>query len=109
MPRTITFALVFVLGTAAFAEEKAFVGIRFGSDARVAHVFPGAPAEQAGLAVGDVVRKFGDDEITSTEQLQGLIQAKKPGDKATLKVQRGGSTLTLTVTLATRPATAPTA
>jgi S1-C subfamily serine protease len=47
--------------------------------------------------------------ISSANELTAAIGALQPGDKATLKVQRGGSTLTLTVTLTTRPATAPTA
>jgi hypothetical protein len=94
--------LLLALTVAATAEDKAFVGVRFGDEARIEHVFPGSPAEEAGLAVGDLVKKFGDEEITSTEQLQELIQARKPQEKGVFSVDREGEKKELTVTFGRR-------
>jgi hypothetical protein len=102
MNRIHPIALLLAFTAVAAAEDKAFVGVRFDDEARIEHIFPNSPAEKAGLAVGDVVQKFGDEEITSTEQLQGLIQSKKPHDKSVFVVDRDGETKELTITLGRR-------
>ena len=42
---------------------------------------------------------------TSANKLTAAISSHSPGDKLKITVTRGGSTLTLTVTLGRRPAT----
>jgi S1-C subfamily serine protease len=66
----------------------------------------GSPAAKAGVESGDVVVSVNGKPVTAANELTAAIAALRPGDKATLKVQRDGSTVTLTVTLGTRPASA---
>ena len=94
--------------------QHAYLGISIGSNANgtgavVGTVRTGGPAAAAGVRSGDVIVSVNGKPISSANELTSAVGALQPGDKATLEVQRGGSTLTLTVTLATRPATAPTA
>ncbi len=87
--------------------------------AAIAEVRPGTPAEQAGLKAatsektingipyptgGDVVTEADGQAITTADDLQKAIDAKKPGDTIELTVVNGGQTRTVTVTLGTRPA-----
>lgn len=88
----------------------AYLGVAVGVNANgtgavVGTVRSGSPAEAAGLRSGDVIVAVDGKSIASADALTSAIAALQPGDKATLRVQRGGSTLTLTVTLGTRPAT----
>ena len=86
--------------------------------AAVAEVRPGTPAQQAGLKAatgektvdgtpyptgGDIVTAADGQEITTSDQLQKAVDAKKPGDTMELTVVRDGKTRTVTVTLGTRP------
>jgi S1-C subfamily serine protease len=52
---------------------------------------------------GDVITHFDGKRITSANQLEAAVEAKQPGDKATVTYVRDGKTKTVTVTLATRP------
>ena len=93
------------------AVQHAYLGVSVGvnlngSGAVVGTVRAGGPAAAAGLKSGDVVVALIGKPIADANELTSAIAALRPGDKATLEVQRGGSTLTLTVALGTRPATA---
>ena len=93
------------------AVQHAYLGVSVGvnlngTGAVVGAVRAGGPAAAAGLKSGDVVVALNGKPIADANELTSAIAALQPGDKATLKVQRGGSTVTLTVTLGTRPATA---
>ena len=61
-------------------------------------------AAAAGVESGDVVVAINGKPVTAANELTAAIAALQPGDRAALRVQRGGSTVTLTVTLGTRPA-----
>ena len=64
----------------------------------VEKVVPGSAAEQAGLRSGDLILKLDDTQITSGNGLSTAIGAYKPGDKATLTIQRDGKEMTVEVT-----------
>ncbi len=68
----------------------------------VAEVFPGSPAERAGLKAGDVLVKFNGWEIRKTTALPRLVAGRPVGSKVTVEVIRGGRTLKLEVTLGER-------
>jgi S1-C subfamily serine protease len=87
--------------------------------AAIAEVKSGTPAAEAGLqgatgselvngqefpTGGDVITAADGETITSSEDLQAAIGAKKPGDTIRLTVENGGQTRTVTVTLGDRPA-----
>jgi putative serine protease PepD len=91
--------------------QHAYLGVSVGvnvngTGAIIGTVRADGPAASAGVKSGDVIVAFNGKPIASANELTSSIAALRPGDKATLKVQRGGSTLTLPVTLGTRPATA---
>jgi putative serine protease PepD len=87
--------------------EHAYLGVEITSaaagGARVASVRVGTPAAKAGLHAGDVIIKLDDSSIGSSDELQRAIDALNPGDRITLEVRRGGTTLTVHLTLGSRP------
>jgi putative serine protease PepD len=91
--------------------QHAYLGVSIGpnmngSGAVIGAVRAGGPAAKSGVKSGDVVVAVNGKQVTAANELTAAIASLRPGDKATLKVQRGGSTITLTVTLGTRPASA---
>jgi putative serine protease PepD len=75
--------------------------------ALVAGVESGTPAAKAGLKAGDVIVAFNGTAITSEGDLIDALAASHPGQVAKLTVHRGSSRITITVTLGTQPAQAP--
>ncbi len=66
---------------------------------KVLEVLKGSPAEKAGLRAGDVIRKLDGKAAATAAALLDELRKKRPGDEATLEVQRGAETVTLKVTL----------
>ena len=60
---------------------------------KIAKVAAGAPAEQAGLQVGDDVESVNDVPVvgTSGSKIMDIVHAVKPGDHIRFKVLRKGS------------------
>jgi len=63
----------------------------------------GGPAAKAGLKRGDIVTKVGGKEVTPQQSLSYLIANEKPGTRVPLEIIREGKTMTLNVTVGTRP------
>ncbi len=92
--------------TPALADENgvdvdygALVGTNDGSDA----VFPGSPAEEAGLEAGDVITALNGEPIGADTDLSMAILPYGPGDTITLTVLRGAQTIEMDVTLGQLP------
>ena len=98
------------------ADAASVLGVPAGVEIR--DVKTGTPAAKAGLhgstgtrvvngqeyvTGGDVITKVDGQRITSADQLETLVSAKKPGSQITLTVARNGATRTVNVTLGTRP------
>ena len=64
----------------------------------VEKVISGSAAEAAGIQPGDLILKLEEEQITSGDSLSSAISAYKPGDKATLTIQRDGKEMTVEVT-----------
>ena len=73
------------------------------SGALVDDVTPGSPAEKAGLKQGDVIRTIDGRNVDSKDALTSMVASVGPGTEITLGVLREGKSLTLRVTLGTRP------
>jgi len=68
----------------------------------ITQVVSGSAADKAGVQEGDVVVKADGKPVTSSDDLRSAIQAKKPGDKLTLTVNRGSTESTIDVTVGSR-------
>ena len=77
------------------------------SNALLAGAQGSTPAAKAGLKKGDVITAVNGTSIATGDDLSRAIDAHKPGDKVELSVTRDGKSRTVTVTLGTKPAQAP--
>jgi S1-C subfamily serine protease len=62
-------------------------------------VVSGSPADKAGLVQGDVIVDIGGTTITSSDDLQKVVQAAKPGQSVSITYYVGDSKRTTTATL----------
>jgi serine protease Do len=69
----------------------------------VEQVTPGSPAADAGIRVNDVITALDDTKIDQAHSLRSILFQHQAGDTVTLSVLRGGSTLSVKVTLTARP------
>ena len=67
-------------------------------------IVPGSPAAKAGLAEGDIITSVDGVKITALAPLDDILTEYVPGATVALDILRGGKTITLTLTLGTRPA-----
>ncbi len=72
----------------------------------VLDVGPGFPAEQAGIQIGDVIVEMAGQPVVNTGQLSIFLMSHLPGEDVEVGFYRGKDKMTLTVTLAERPAEA---
>jgi S1-C subfamily serine protease len=88
--------------------DHAYLGVSLPPDgaARLVRVVEHSPANRAGLQSGDEVTKADGEEIDTGDDLRAAIDAKKPGDRITLTIERAGDERTVQVTLGQRPASA---
>ena len=70
----------------------------------IENVVAGSPAQEAGIASGDVVTEFDGHAVSTPEQLEHLMVLYSPGNKVTITwVGATGQSHTTTVTLASGP------
>jgi len=75
------------------------------SGAALTQVEPGSPAAAAGLTTDDVIVAVDGKAVASSIDLAAAVRTHQPGEQVSLTVIRNGSERTVTVTLATAPAT----
>jgi serine protease Do len=69
-----------------------------------APVIPNSPADFAGLVANDIVTAIDGRRIDASIGLDDILSVYEPGDRLTVSVLRNGSTMSLGLTLGTRPA-----
>ncbi|MCZ6688052.1 MAG: PDZ domain-containing protein [Planctomycetota bacterium] len=75
----------------------------------VSRVYPGMPADQAGIIVDDTIVEMGGEEIPASKDSEdaqifiNMIREQEVGTKIPLKVYRDGKELEISVSLAERP------
>jgi putative serine protease PepD len=75
-----------------------------GTGATVAAVTPGGPAAQAGIQPGDVITAVGPQPVGGRVALVAAVRSYAPGTLVPLQLIRGGTPMSVTVTLAPQPA-----
>jgi serine protease Do len=90
--------------------EHPFLGIlplRGAEGVRVRYVYPGGPAEAAGVKAGDQIIEMGDTKVADVAELRTLVANLEPKAKAMLKIKRGEQSLTLELDPAKIPTAIP--
>ena len=78
-------------------------GIKASSGVIITGVLQNAPAARAGLRPGDVITEVAGKPVVSVPGLLSAVAALKPGESASLRVQRGDQMLDLQVEPGVRP------
>ena len=77
--------------TETAAENQVPVGCR------IEELTAGAPADQAGLKVGDIITKVDDVAVAENDDVVNYVRSKNVGDRLTFAVYREGAYLTIDV------------
>jgi aminopeptidase N len=73
-----------------------------GAGVLLSGVIPGSPAEQAGLAAGDLLMEFAGVEVEDLQVFSDVLKSLQPGDEAAVVYLRDGERRTATVTVVER-------
>jgi C-terminal processing protease CtpA/Prc len=73
----------------------------------VVDVFPGSPAQAAGMEPGDVITQINGRQILTPSDVRAAIAGMHPGDQVQLQFQGSGTSYTAKVPLASPPAGYP--
>jgi serine protease Do len=83
--------------------EKGVLGIQLSEGAsgpKVTHVVPGSAAARAGVQIGDVIVKAGDQRVDNPQTFDQFLHKLAPGDSVSVVVRRGGKQLTVRAVVA---------
>jgi Do/DeqQ family serine protease len=83
------------------------IGLATPSGALVADVWPGGPADRAGLKQGDVITAVDGQPSVDAASVNYAFGTHRPGDAASVTVRRGGRNETLNVRTEAAPANPP--
>ena len=78
-----------VIQEVSYDLAKSF-GLDKASGALIAKIMPNSAAQQAGLQVGDIVRKVNGEEVRASSDLPVMVGSMMPGKEVTLSIWRGG-------------------
>jgi hypothetical protein len=96
---------------AVVSGSRAWLGIDVtrssGGGVMVADVFPGSPAQVAGMEPGDVITAINGHKIFNPSDVKAAIAGKQPGDQVQLQFQGSGTSYTAKVPLSSPPAGYP--
>ena len=89
-------------------EEQAWLGVALDTQAETAGalvtgIYPGSPAEAAGIEAGNVVVSLDGERISSARDLIDTVAERPPGAEVILELDTAEGMESLTVTLARRP------
>ena len=94
------------VGIQDISEEVAeYYGIKEKKGVLVTEVFPGDPADLAGIKPKDIIFSVNGKEVDSARQLTGMIADTGVGDTIQVKINRNGKTRTIDVKIAKREET----
>ena len=94
------------VGIQDISEEVAeYYGIKEKKGVLVTEVFPGDPADLAGIKPKDIILSVNGKSVDSARQLTGMIAEISVGDTIQIKINRNGKTPTIDVKIAKREET----
>ena len=67
------------------------------------YIFKNGPADQAGIRMGDVVRKINDVEVYDIKDVQKMVADLMPGQSVVLEIQRKDKELRFGLVVTKRP------
>ncbi len=79
-----------------------YFDVKPGEGALILEVEADSPAEEAGIKVGDVIVKIGDEQISDSEDVQEIISDLEPEEKVDVTFVRQKKMMTLSVVLGER-------
>ncbi len=85
---------------------RPFIGVMAEPESEVAkilEVYPGTPADKAGIKKGDIILRFADKDVANFKALQSIVGKTNPGDKVKVQVRRGDETVDLELKVGRRP------
>jgi len=85
--------------TPVFAQQY---GLSVDSGALVQQVSPGSPAASAGIRVGDIIVRIGDQTIAGSEDVFTSVRGATVGTPVAVELVRDGANVTVNVTLIAR-------
>ena len=86
-------------------ELKAYYGVKGDAGVLVTKVFPGDPAEKAGIRAKDIILAVNGKKVDSSRELSLTIAESAVGQKTQLLVLRDGAEKTFAIELGKRPET----
>jgi hypothetical protein len=96
---------------AAAVGSRAWLGINLATSAQggvmVVDVFPGSPAQAAGMEPGDVITRLNGKPVFAPSDVTSAIAALHPGQRVKIQYQGSGVSYSSSVPLTTRPAGYP--
>jgi hypothetical protein len=97
--------------SAAAAGSRAWLGIDVARSpyggVMVVDVFPGSPAQAAGMEPGDVITRVNGHPVVNPSDVTSAVAGRHPGDRLQLQFQGSGTTYSASVPLARTPAGYP--
>lgn len=87
-------------GTNGFSPDPSTPSV---AGALVSRISPNGPAGRAGIQQGDVITSVEGHSVATAEDLLTTLAHKKPGDTIALKLNRNGSTVSVSVRLRRTP------
>jgi serine protease Do len=79
-----------------------YYGLPVAQGVIVTHVIPSSPADDAGIAVGDIITHVNNFSIDDDNMLIGVLQEYRTGDVIKLKIRRNDEILTIKLRLEPR-------
>lgn len=83
-------------------ELAEYYGIKNGKGVLVTEVFPGDPADQAGIRPKDIILEVNGNKVETSRDLTGMIADTRVGDTVAVKVLRGDAEKRFDVKIARR-------
>jgi serine protease Do len=86
------------VGRRPIPAEKGVLGIQLSDGApgpKVTHVVPGSAAARAGMQIGDIIMRAGDQRVDNPQSFDQLLHKFAPGDSVSVVVRRGVKQLTV--------------